>query len=81
MIKVKFLQDFQGKETNEAFYKKDQEAELNDFLADLLVKENRAVYVAHGTTNSENTPQFEEVPTVEIPPVESVHVSRKRGRQ
>ena len=81
MIKVKFLQDFQGKETNEVFYKKDQEAELSDFSADLLVKENRAVYVAHGTTNLGNTPQFEEVPPVEVPPVQGVRVPRKRGRQ
>lgn len=80
-MQIKFLQDFQGKETGEVFYKKDQVAELSDFMADRLVKELRAVYIAHGTTNAENAPQFEEVPPAEIPPVENVQPSRKRGRK
>lgn len=80
-MQIKFLQDFQGKETNEVFYKKDQIADLPDFMVGILVKENRAVYIAHGTSNAENTPQFEEVPPVEIPPVENVQASRKRGRK
>ena len=45
MPKIKFLQDFQGKETREVFYKEGQEVELDDSLTSVLVKEGRAALV------------------------------------
>ena len=45
MPKIKFLQDFQGKETKEIFYKQGQEVELDDNLTSRLVQEGRAEYV------------------------------------
>ena len=80
-MEIKFLQDFRGRETNEAFYLKDTIADLPDHMADRLVADGRAEYVAHGTSNADNTPQFEEVPPAVILPVENVQPSRKRGRQ
>lgn len=44
--KVKFLQDFRGKETNEVFYTQGQEAEFPDHVAELLVKDGRVEIVA-----------------------------------
>lgn len=43
--KVRFLQDFQGKETKELFYKQGQEIELPDHVAQLLVTDRRAELV------------------------------------
>lgn len=43
--KVKFLQDFQGKETREVFYKQGQEAELPDHLAEQLLADRRVELV------------------------------------
>lgn len=57
MPKVKFLQDFQGAETRNAFYKKDDEVDLPDSMADVLVKDGRAV-VLYGSIH-DSTPQFE----------------------
>jgi hypothetical protein len=45
MPKVKFLQDFQGKETGEVFYKAGQVADLSDYGATLVVKDGRAEFV------------------------------------
>lgn len=44
-MRIKFLQDFQGRETKNIFYVKGQEVELDVETADLLVRENRAVEV------------------------------------
>lgn len=49
MPKIKFLQDFQGKETKEVFYKEGQEVELDENLTSVLVKEGRAEYVKAAT--------------------------------
>lgn len=81
-MEIKFLQDFRGRETNEMYYLKDTIVELPDHMADRLVADGRAEYVAHGTSNADNTPQFEEVPPAVVTPiVENVQPSRKRGRQ
>lgn len=45
MAKVKFLQDFQGSETREVFYRKSQEVELPDSMAARLVADRRAEFV------------------------------------
>ncbi len=45
MQKVKFLQDFQGRETREVFYPKDAIVELDDGMAEQLIKDGRAVAV------------------------------------
>lgn len=42
MRKVKFLLDFQGVETNEAFYLKDAIVELEDGIAERMIKDGRA---------------------------------------
>ncbi len=44
-MRIKFLQDFQGRETKNIFYVKGQEVELDVEISDLLVRENRAVEV------------------------------------
>lgn len=48
MPRVRFLQDFQGKETNEIFYKLGQEVELPDHITSRLVADKRAEYVSAG---------------------------------
>jgi hypothetical protein len=45
MPKVKFLQDFQGKETGEIFYKQGQVADLPDHMTAILVADRRAELV------------------------------------
>ena len=62
MKKVRFLQDFQGRETNERFFLKDSEIDLDDHMASVLVKEKRAEYVLPVGANPANEHQFEEVP-------------------
>jgi hypothetical protein len=60
-MKVKFLQDFQGVETNGVFYAKDSEHELPDNVASRLVDDGRAEYVAARGVESHNVePQFEQ---------------------
>lgn len=87
MTKVKFLQDFQGVETKNVFYLKDQVVELDDETSSRVVKDGRAEYVVgHGTASFENTPQFEESPAFEPLPEEqpeAVMTSKhfKRGRK
>lgn len=44
-MKLKFLQDFQGRETHNIFYVKGQEVELDVETASVLVRDNRAVEV------------------------------------
>ncbi len=82
MKKVKFLKDFQGRETNERFFLKDTEVELEDHMADLLVKEKRAEFVLSVGANPANEPQFEEVPPMkeEVEP-EAPVMSFKRGKK
>jgi hypothetical protein len=45
MPKVKFLQDFQGRETGEVFYKLGQEATLPGHMTTVLVADRRAELV------------------------------------
>jgi hypothetical protein len=45
MKKVRFLQDFQGRETNEVFYKKGQEVELPDSQTQILLADRRVELV------------------------------------
>ena len=45
MSVVKFLQDFQGRETNEVFYRLGQEADLPDYMVSILVRDGRAELV------------------------------------
>lgn len=42
MAKVKFLQDFRGRETREVFYVKDQIVEIDDDTAQVLIADGRA---------------------------------------
>lgn len=57
MPKVKFLQDFQGRETKEAFYHKDEVVEIADELVDRLLEAGRVELVPSVAFASE--PQFE----------------------
>ena len=76
-MKVKFLQDFQGSETREVFYRKGQEADLPDSIAQRLVTDRRAEQVAPvvEVQYHDNEPQFE---NAAIPPQPK---RSKRGRQ
>ena len=56
--KVKFLQDFQGKETREQFYKKDAVVEIADELVDRLIADGRIELVVFDL-HMANEPQFE----------------------
>ena len=42
-MRVKFLQDFQGRETKNIFYKNNEVVDLDAETAELLVREKRAV--------------------------------------
>jgi hypothetical protein len=42
-MKVKFLQDFQGRETKNIFYKNNEVVDFDAETAELLVREKRAV--------------------------------------
>lgn len=42
-MQVKFLQDFQGRETKNIFYKNNEVVDLDAETAELLVREKRAV--------------------------------------
>jgi len=44
-MRLKFLQDFQGRETKEIFYVKGQEVDFDAETAAVLVRDNRAVEV------------------------------------
>lgn len=82
MKKVRFLQDFQGRETDNRFFLKDSEPELEDHMADLLVKEGRAEFVLSFGANPANEPQFEEVPPLKEEVKESeAPVMFKRGKK
>ena len=58
--KVKFLQDFQGKETREQFYKKDAVVEIADELLDRLITDGRVELVTFDLAMA-SEPQFENV--------------------
>lgn len=60
-MKVKFLQDFQGRETKEVFYRQGQEAELSDSVAQRLIADRRVVLV-----HAPEPVVFENVTGVEI---------------
>jgi hypothetical protein len=45
MSKVRFLQDFQGRETLNAFYSKGAEVDLPEHIAERMVQDGRAEYV------------------------------------
>ena len=78
MQKVKFLQDFQGRETNEAFYSKDQVVELEGGIAERLIEDGRAV----ATSEDVATPKpFVEVDEMQHPDLEPEVKPRKRGKQ
>lgn len=86
MKKVKMLMDFQGSETKGVFYLKDSEPELEDFIADRLVKDGRAVLVFDPELTQRiphadpvNEPQFEEAEPEA--PVEVPELPKKRGRR
>ena len=88
MKKVKMLMDFQGRETKERFFLKDTEVELEDHMADLLVREKRAEFVLSVGANPANEPQFEEVEPLQEEVVaqeeataEAPELPKKRGRR
>lgn len=41
-MKIKFIVDFRGRETNEQFYQSGQEVDLEDSIANRLVQDGRA---------------------------------------
>ena len=45
MVKVRFLQDFGGRETKEQFFRKGEEWEFESEIASRLVADGRAEYV------------------------------------
>lgn len=73
MPKVKFLQDFQGRETKEAFYHKDEVVEIADELVDRLVADKRVELVLPPVVMA-SEPQFENA----YPELEP---AKKRGRK
>ena len=78
-MKIKFIQDFGGKETNEVHYKNGEIIDVPNNMAERLISDGRAIFAeGHGITNAENTPQFEEVPASPEVPQEKKF---KRGRQ
>lgn len=84
MKKVKMLMDFQGSETKGAFYEKDSEPELEDYIADRLIKDGRAVSVFVPHVNPANEPQFEEAEPEQVfePETEEVpELPKKRGKR
>lgn len=66
MVKVKFLQDFRGKLTREAFFLLGEVVEFDAAIAQALVNEKRA--------------EFVEVETVEPEPVNSEEKPRRKKR-
>lgn len=70
-MRIKFLQDFQGRETKNIFYVKGQEVELDVEISDLLVRENRAVEVVE--------PIEVRQPVIEV--VEDTPKPTKRGKK
>lgn len=82
MPKVKFLQDFQGKETREVFYKQGQEVELPDHVVSQLVKDGRAELVKNEPLTVEEflTPEIHEnVTNVETVVVEPETITDETG--
>jgi hypothetical protein len=61
MPKVKFLQDFQGKETREVFYKFGQEVELPDHMTAVLIADRRVELV-----REEDAPAYYETGTGDV---------------
>ncbi len=54
-MKVKFIVDFMGKETNEQFYPKGSVVDFDPELAEMLVTDGRAV-VAEDEVNDQDKP-------------------------
>ena len=69
-MQVKFLQDFQGRETHNIFYIKGQEVELDVETASVLIRDNRAVEVVE--------PIEVRQPVIEV--VEDTPKPTKRGK-
>ena len=57
-MRVKFLRDFQGKETRERFYRKNEVADLPDSMASQLVADKAAIPDVSEVAYV-STPQFE----------------------
>ena len=70
-MKLKFLQDFQGRETKEIFYVKGQEVDFDAETAAVLVRDNRAVEVVE--------PIEVRQPVIEV--VEDTPKPTKRGKK
>ncbi len=63
-MRIKFLQDFQGRETKEIFYVKGQEVDFDAETAAVLVRDNRAVEVVeHIEVRQPVTEVVEDKPT------------------
>lgn len=70
-MKLKFLQDFQGRETKEIFYVKGQEVDFDAEIAAVLVRDNRAVEIVE--------PIEVRQPVIEV--VEDTPKPTKRGKK
>jgi hypothetical protein len=68
MPKVRFLQDFRGKETREVFYLKGQEVELDGGMAERLLADRRVELVAKMETPADflEPVVFENVTDVDV---------------
>lgn len=78
MQKVQFLQDFQGKETREIFYKQGQIVDFDDGMAERLIADGRAALVVINVGNRFDVePQFEQA---EEPPQPVQEAVKPRGR-
>ena len=89
MSKVRFLQDFQGKETREQFHKQGEEVEIDDSLIDQLVTDGRVEVIAapvadvHKAGGAVEVVEHDEVlPVVEVEPepVEEVPPTPKKRK-
>ncbi len=52
-MRIRMLQDFRGRETNEAFYARGQVIDVEDRIAERLVSDGRAVYENSITSGAE----------------------------
>ena len=84
MPKVRFLQDFQGKETREQFHKKGEEVEIEDYLVAQLVADGRVEVVTapvadvHKAGGKVEVVEHDEAP---VEPVEEVKPAKSTRRR
>lgn len=80
MPQVEFLQDFQGKETREVFYKKGQVVDLPENMLDILLREKRVKIIAGSLADV--TPQMDEGVHygIQAEPEQIIHTKNRKRR-